>query len=338
MATTGIKSHIWTVITIIVLFALYYFILRPVRIATKVGKLLGRKEGFDGQGGGLLLADGADKMLLEEEDLPVVTRTCREALMEEGGSGGSEFLTEQLGLLKEVREIYGDLVQKIATNMAAGAESRDVAAFRQTAIEQVAKETGGVAPKFCDDARVNRLLEGDATEEGLERLAVCMPAKPTKYLILLSFAAKMYMQELRRAGSGLGSGSGVATASEPGAVEFPSFPDGAAEGFADADADAAVASDPTTTIDGRPLAYTSSYRIETPPSSSSASIKPDFAATPVDNRIATWKAAYNAESMKRINAYLRYIRWARKKTGALATDLQSGSITAGVLQGRTPLA
>ncbi len=270
-----------------------------------------------------------DKLLLEESDLPVVKSSIREAILE---SDGGEFLTQQLELLKTTREIYGELLEKMATNLAAEAESRDVAAYKQAAIDKISAETGGMPPRFCDDARVERLLGADADAEALERLAVCMPDKPAKYLILLSYAAKTYMKQVDAAKETLGGPYAAAAASAgPAEMEMPTFPPeaGAAEGFSTASSQAPAG---TASL----VAYTSPYRLNTPPKSSSE--LPLLARTPFDNRLIAWKAAYNAESMKRIKAYLKYINWARKQTSALQADLQSGAMINQLVGARAPLA
>lgn len=268
-----------------------------------------------------------DKLLLEESDLPAVKSSIREAIIE---SDGGEFLTQQLGLLKTTREIYGELLEKMATNLAAAAESRDVVAYKQAAIEKISTETGGMPPRFCDDARVDRLLDADADAEALERLAVCLPDKPAKYLILLSYAAKTYMKQVDAAKQTLGgSYAATATASAgPAEMEMPTFPPEASEGFSTASAQAQASASL--------VSYTSSYRLDTPPKSSSG--LPSLARTPFDNRLIAWKAAYNAESMKRIKAYLKYINWARKQTTSLQNDLQSGAMINQLVGPRAPLA
>ncbi len=267
-----------------------------------------------------------DKLLLEESDLPVVKSSIREAIIE---SDGGEFLTQQLELLKTTREIYGELLEKMAMNLAAAAESRDVAAYKQAAIDKISAETGGMPPRFCDDARVERLLGADADTEALERLAVCMPNKPAKYLILLSYAAKTYMKQVGAAKETLGGPYEATASAGPAEMEMPTFPPEAVEGFSTASAQAPAG---TASL----VAYTSPYRLNTPPKSSSE--LPLLARTPFDNRLIAWKAAYNAESMKRIKAYLKYINWARKQTAALQADLQSGAMINQLVGARAPLA
>ncbi len=299
--------------------------------------LTAMRETFTGSATGTAAAPALDKLLLEEADLPPVASSVREVLVD---SDGGEFLTQQLELLRTTREIYGELLEKMAANLAAAAESRDVAAYKQAAVEKIAAETGGVPPRFCDDERVERLLAADADGSALDRLGVCLPLKPAKYLVLLSYAAKMYMKQVDAAQQSLGPATG--SAAEP-AMEMPSFPPlagvdggGTMEGFsasATAMGPAALAA----------VAYTSSYKLDTPPKSSSGSAAAAAAAssllaTPFDNRLIAWKAAYDAESMKRIRAYLKYIRWARKQSGALEADLKSGAILKQSVGPTAPLA
>jgi hypothetical protein len=268
-----------------------------------------------------------DKLLLEESDLPAVKSSVREAILE---SDGGEFLTQQLELLKTTREIYGELLEKMATNLAAADESRDVAAYKQAAIEKISSETGGMPARFCDDVRVEGLLNADADVGALERLVVCLPDKPAKYLVLLSYAAKTYMKQVDAAKQSLGgSYAASVTASNEPAVEMPSFPPDATEGFSTASAQAPAAS-------ASLVSYTSSYRLDTP--SKSSSEPASLLLTPFDRRLIAWKAAYNAESMKRIKAYLKYINWARKQTTSLQADLQSGAMTQQLVGPRAPLA
>ena len=262
-----------------------------------------------------------DKLLLEESDLPAVKSSVREAILE---SDGGEFLTQQLELLKTTREIYGELLEKMATNLAAADESRDVAAYKQAAIEKISSETGGMPARFCDDVRVEGLLNADADVGALERLVVCLPDKPAKYLVLLSYAAKTYMKQVDAAKQSLGgSYAASVTASNEPAVEMPSFPPMNAEGF-------------TSSSSASLVSYTSSYRLDTP--SKSSSEPASLLLTPFDRRLIAWKAAYNAESMKRIKAYLKYINWARKQTTSLQADLQSGAMTQQLVGPRAPLA
>lgn len=284
-----------------------------------------------------------DKLLLEESDLPAVKSSVREAILE---SDGGEFLTQQLELLKTTREIYVELLEKMATNLAAADESRDVAAYKQAAIEKISSETGGMPARFCDDVRVEGLLNADADVGALERLVVCLPDKPAKYLVLLSYAAKTYMKQVDAAKQSLGGSyaASVTASSEP-AVEMPSFPPDAAEGFTDGgrliprrlNAEGfSTASAQAPSASASLVSYTSSYRLDTP--SKSSSEPASLLLTPFDRRLIAWKAAYNAESMKRIKAYLKYINWARKQTTSLQADLQSGAMTQQLVGPRAPLA
>lgn len=183
------------------------------------------------------------------------------------------------------------------------------------------------------------LLATDADGVALDRLAVCLPQKPAKYLVLLSYAAKTYMKQVDAAQQSLGNTyASASTGSAEPTMEMPSFPPlagmegvGSTEGFS---ASAATMGPAALAA----VAYTSSYKLNTPPKSSSGAGTSGLLATPFDNHLIAWKAAYNAESMKRIKAYLKYIRWARKQSAGMEDDLKSGAILKNLAGPVAPLA
>ncbi len=270
-------------------------------------------------------AEETKGLLVEQDELPLVGPSVREELMRID----PKFIETLMDIEKDTIEIMGNVVTTVAGLLASEAQDRNIDAYRQEAIQYISKETGGTPPKFCTKERLDRGFDVDAAK-GLTQLQNCLPARPAKYLLLLSYAAKVYMKQLRETRESLGgaySGSGAVQGGPQ--MDMPSFaaprndngtarlPPGSifpVEGFQD-NLDSASNS----------LYYSSSYALSAPERGSGA---PTTAAakTPFENSVDAWKAAYDAEALKQIRAYIRYCKWARKEIAAIRRDSESGAI------------
>lgn len=271
-------------------------------------------------------AEETKDLLVSDDELPTLAPTVREELMRID----PKFVETLMEIEKDTIEIMGSVVTTVAGLLASEAQDSNIDAYRQDAIVYVSKETGGTPPKFCTKERLDRAFDGDSTK-GLAKLHNCLPARPAKYLLLLSYAAKVYMKQLREARETLGgaySGSGALQGGPD--MEMPSFaapqnddgsarlpPDGfrgAIEGF----------------VDGTPsLNYSSSYLLPTPirlTASDAAQQQTQSLNTPFENAVDAWKAAYDTDSLRQIRAYIRYCKWARKEIAAVRRDAESGAV------------
>jgi hypothetical protein len=269
-------------------------------------------------------AEETKDLLVSDDELPTLAPTVREELMRID----PKFVETLMGIEKDTIEIMGSVVTTVAGLLASAAEDTNIDAYRQDAILYVSKETGGTPPKFCTKDRMDRAFDGDSTK-GLAKLHNCLPARPAKYLLLLSYAAKVYMKQLREARETLGgaySGSGALQGGPE--MEMPSFaaprnddgsarlpPDGfrgAIEGF----------------VDGTPsLNYSSSYLLPTPTRlTASEATEQQPLKTSFENAVDAWKAAYDTDSLRQIRAYIRYCKWARKEIAAVRRDAESGAV------------
>jgi hypothetical protein len=269
-------------------------------------------------------AEETKGLLVEQDELPPMAPSVREELMRID----PKFIENLMDIEKETIEIMGNIVTTVAGLLASEAQDRNIDAYRQEAIQYITKETGGTTPKFCTKERLDRAFDGDSSK-GLTQLQNCLPARPAKYLILLSYAAKVYMKQLRESRESLGGAySGTGAIQGGPDMEMPSFaaprndngtarlpPDGfrskaEAEGFQDSASGS--------------LYYSSSYALSTP-QREEAPISPSL-KTPFENAADAWIAAYDADALKQIRAYIRYCKWARKETAAIRSDSESGAI------------
>lgn len=272
-------------------------------------------------------AEETKGLLVEQDELPPMAPSVREELMRID----PKFIENLMDIEKETIEIMGNIVTTVAGLLASEAQDRNIDAYRQEAIQYITKETGGTTPKFCTKERLDRAFDGDSSK-GLTQLQNCLPARPAKYLILLSYAAKVYMKQLRESRESLGGAySGTGAIQGGPDMEMPSFaaprndngtarlpPEGfrckagilPAEGFQDSASGS--------------LYYSSSYALSTP-QREEAPISPSL-KTPFENSADAWIAAYDADALKQIRAYIRYCKWARKETAAIRSDSESGAI------------
>ena len=270
-------------------------------------------------------AEETKGLLVEQDELPPMAPSVREELMRID----PKFIETLMDIEKDTIEIMGNVTTTVAGLLASEAQDRDIDAHRQEAIQYITKETGGTPPKFCTKERLDRAFDGDSSK-GLTQLQNCLPARPAKYLLLLSYAAKVYMKQLRESRESLGgaySGSGAMQGGPE--MEMPSFaaprndngtarlpPDGfraIIERF-EGNPDSASGS----------LYYSSSYALSVPQRGEApipASLK-----TPFENSVDAWIAAYDTEALKQIRAYIRYCKWARKEISTIRRDSESGAI------------
>ncbi len=270
-------------------------------------------------------AEETKGLLVEQDELPPLAPSVREELMRID----PKFIETLMDIEKDTIEIMGNVVTTVAGLLASEAQDSNIDAYRQDAIKYISKETGGTPPKFCTKDRLDRALDGDSAK-GLAQIQNCLPARPAKYLLLLSYAAKVYMKQLRESRESLGgaySGSGAMQGGPD--MEMPSFAaprndDGTArlpptlfretttENFQDGSTASAS------------LYYSSSYLLP-PPERGTTTVSPQ-AKTPFENLVDAWRAAYDAESLKQIRAYIRYCKWARREIAAVRRDSESGAI------------
>jgi hypothetical protein len=306
-------------------------------------------------------AEETKGLLVEQDELPPMAPSVREELMRID----PKFIENLMDIEKETIEIMGNIVTTVAGLLASEAQDRNIDAYRQEAIQYITKETGGTTPKFCTKERLDRAFDGDSSK-GLTQLQNCLPARPAKYLILLSYAAKVYMKQLRESRESLGGAySGTGAIQGGPDMEMPSFaapqndngtarlpPEGfrckaaypnaeilPAEGFR---CKAAYPNAEILPAEGfrckagilpaegfqdsasGSLYYSSSYALSTP-QREEAPISPSL-KTPFENAADAWIAAYDADALKQIRAYIRYCKWARKETAAIRSDSESGAI------------
>ncbi len=269
-------------------------------------------------------AEETKGLLVEQDELPPMAPSVREELMRID----PKFIETLMDIEKDTIEIMGNITTTVAGLLASEAQDRDIDAYRQEAIQYITKETGGTPPKFCTKDRLDRAFDGDSSK-GLTQLQNCLPARPAKYLLLLSYAAKVYMKQLRESRESLGgaySGSGAMQGGPD--MEMPSFaaprndngtarlPPGSIfskEGFEDSPGSASAS-----------LYYSSSYALPAP--QREEAITPASLKSPFENAVDAWIAAYDAEALKQIRAYIRYCKWARKEIAAIRRDSESGAI------------
>lgn len=264
-------------------------------------------------------AEETKGLLVEQDELPPMAPSVREELMRID----PKFIETLMDIEKDTIEIMGNITTTVAGLLASEAQDRNIDAYRQEAIQYITKETGGTPPKFCTKERLDRAFDGDSSK-GLTQLQNCLPARPAKYLLLLSYAAKVYMKQLRESRESLGgaySGSGAMQGGPD--MEMPSFAaprndNGTArlppEGFEDSPVSASSS-----------LYYSSSYALPAPQRGGETPIPPSL-KTPFENAVDAWIAAYDAEALKQIRAYIRYCKWARKEIAAIRRDSESGAI------------
>lgn len=284
-------------------------------------------------------AEETKDLLVSADELPLIGPSVREELMRLD----PKFIEMLLDIEKDTVEIMGHVVTTIAGLLASEAEDSNIDAHRQEAIQYVTKETGGTPPKFCAKDRLDRAFDMEASK-GLKQLQNCLPARPAKYLLLLSYAAKVYMKQLRESRESLGgaySGSGAMQGGPE--MEMPSFapppndngtPRLPPEGFQTPKAFinpnssyGAEGFEGFEDTQSGSLFYSSSYLLSAPTKSLTASTVDTTLRSPLENTVDAWKSAYDSESVKQIRAYIRYCKWARKEIQAIKKDSESGAIS-----------
>lgn len=226
------------------------------------------------------------KVLLDAQDLNTFEGPSIRDLLMEKEPA---FLERQLDFYNQTRTIYKKIIDTLV-GLSGGA--------REDVVEQLGAQAGGERPDFCSKEQVEELLDSSA-EHGLEPLFQCLPSAPARYLLLLSFAAKTYQGQLESAGTVVG-------------LDMPTLP--IVEKFsASAAAAAGAAAD---------AAYISPYLL---PATASAPA-PTPGARDAENQLIAWKAAFDSDSINRIQMYLRYCRQALKRIGELEADAKSGKL------------
>ncbi len=269
-----------------------------------------------------------EKVLLDEIDLgDTGAPTLRDRLIETE----PVFFKKQLDIFNSTRAIYEKIIKTVAGLLAAEDKSGgDYKAYVEPAIQSI-KEKAGEAPRFCNARRLDTILDAPITvgkQPSLDPLYECMPATPGKYLLLLSYASRILKEQLDSS-SGILGGGGAGSYTELDMEEPPIY----ATGSGMARVPKRMASD---------AAYRSAYALPSPPrpvregfSGSGPAIgqqaqqqagslgKP---TTDFENQLAAWKAAFDTESMSKIEMYIRYCNKIFSKSDTIKADVESGFI------------
>jgi hypothetical protein len=263
-----------------------------------------------------------EKVLLDELDLGAAAEpTIRDLLVEKAPM----FLEDQLEIFRETRSIYERIIRTAAGLLAADEDAvatNDTAAlqpFVEPAIAAIGRDAGET-PRFCSKGQLDAALDSPSSA-GLERLYECLPATPGKYLLLLSYAARMLKRQFEGA-AGLGLGG------------VPELPMGA-----EGDMAAAVGTDKKVREGWRDSrvseAFVSAYALKAPERGSGNSVSSSQAAsdprqqtpnTTFDNQLEAWKQAFDTESTKRIKQYIRYCNNVYKKLDTINEEAKSGDL------------
>ena len=262
------------------------------------------------------------KVLLDESDLQTFAGpTIREELMRLD----PVFLEQQLDIYGQSRKIFATII-----NTAAGVISSTATpgpADKSAAIDAIAKEAGGERPEFCGKARVDSLLDDPAGVEGLDRLFTCLPATPGRLLLLLSYASRLLKEQLGSAGDSLGGDY----ASIGDVEEMPSFPIDTRGGSNNSTKNVLEGFDGGVSSSGVSSSgvYISDYALPSVIPREGNNTASD-AQTPyksaIENQLDAWKAAFDSESVKRIQLYIRYCNGVLKKINGVAEDAKSGKL------------
>lgn len=264
-----------------------------------------------------------EKVLLDEIDLgDSGAPTLREHLIEKE----PVFFQKQLDIFNSTRVIYEKIIRTVAGLLAAEDKSNDYKAFIEPAIQSIASRAGE-APRFCNSRRLDSLLDAPIAlgkQPSLDTLHECMPASPGKYLLLLSYAARILKEQLDSS-SGVFGGGAAAEYTELDMEEPPLYTTGSGSGAA---APKKMASD---------AAYKSVFALDAPArparegfaTGSAAPMTaslPNSRPTDFDNQLAAWKYAFDTESMSKIQMYIRYCNKIFSKIDTIKADVESGSI------------
>ncbi len=259
------------------------------------------------------------KVLLDELDLGSAAEpSIRDLLMEKAPM----FLEEQLGIFKKTRAIYERIIRIAAAALATDEgvvlrgenDTAGLQPFVEPAITAIARDAGET-PRFCSTSQLNAALDTPAST-GLERLYECLPASPGKYLLLLSYAARLLKEQLGNAAA-IGVDTSVPDSDlpiEPAAEAAKQAKKTAAsmEGFVDSRASSA---------------YVSAYALQAPErAQATADPRTQIPNSSFDNQLEAWKRAFDPESTKRIQQYLRYCNNVFKKLDTMKADAASGSL------------
>ena len=256
-----------------------------------------------------------EKVLLDEIDLgDSGAPTLREYLIEKE----PVFFQKQLDIFNSTRIIYERIIKTIAGVLAAEDKSSDYKAFIEPAIQSISARAGE-APRFCSSRRLDMILDAPIAlgkQPSLDTIHECMPSSPGKYLLLLSYAARILKEQLDSSDSiGLGSYTELDMEEPP----IYTTASGSASGVPKK-----MASD---------AAYKSVFALETPVrpvregfASGSASAAAGSRPTDFDNQLAAWKYAFDTESMSKIQMYIRYCNKIFSKIDTIKADVESGSI------------
>lgn len=260
-----------------------------------------------------------EKVLLDELDLgDDGSPKLRDLLIEKE----PVFFQKQLDIFNSTRKIYEQIIKTVAGVLAAEEKASDYRAYVDAAIQSIA-EKAGETPRFCGSARLDAILDapirGTGGQPSLDELHTCIPATPGKYLLLLSYAARILKEQLDNSRAVLGD----AVPHTEIDLEEPPLAAAAAAASASAKRPQQAVND---------AAYISKYALNAPVRnktegfSGSATASAPAPATSFDNQLAAWKQAYDAESLKRIEMYIRYCNNVFKTIDTVRKDVESGAI------------
>lgn len=281
-------------IALIFIFCIYYYLTRL------------HLEGF-------VETASAKKMLLEETDLQTFAGpSVREELMRLDPA----FLEQQLEIYGQTRKIFSSIIETAAG--AIGGAASPSASDKADAINSIAREAGGERPEFCGKARVDSLLDDPAGAAGLDRLFTCLPSTPGRLLLLLSYAARLLKEQIGDAGKMLGGDYAAS------AEEMPSFP----IDTRNSNSNGSIKTEGFMSSSGNDV-YISDYALPTvvprEGNNSSGSGRNPYKSA-IENQLEAWKAAFDTESIKRIQLYIRYCNGVLKKIGSIQEDAKSGKL------------
>jgi hypothetical protein len=253
---------------------------------------------------------GEDKLLLDERDLNTFKGpSVREELMEREPA----FIEQQLDFYTQTRAIYKAIIDIVVS--ASAAKKADVVA-------ELAAQADGERPDFCSKSQVTELLDS-AAADGLDPLFQCLPNHPSRYLLLLSLAAKLLQAQIESADAALGISPDMpalpivpetgSSSRRSGSSRRSRRSNKQIEGFESATAAA------TATSSLAEMPYKSAYALPQEPPKLLDFPEPTTTPykTPLENQLEAWKNAFDSDSTGRIQMYLRYCNKALKKIDTL---------------------
>ena len=265
--------------------------------------------------------------LLDAEDLgSAAGPSLRDLLIEKD----PVFFKDQLDIYNSTRAIYDKIIKTVAgvlaaEDMAAASQKTAIEAYIEPAIQSIT-DRAGEAPRFCSAKQLDALLDAPATsadsQPNLDDIHKCFPKTPGKYLLLLSYASRILKEQFDNGGAALGG-----SYTEIGLEEPPIYNSGSA-------VEAATKKKKDASIEP----YVSKYALQAPPrtiidgftGSSASAATAAASASPrpssFDNQLASWKSAFDNESVNRIRMYIRYCNKIYQKLDTIKGDAESGSL------------